>query len=382
MARAYSADNGWMSPFASGHVRAGNRGRYPPPIPCPTIVTRPETSPLATTSHPGRRLAVVAVGLASSLFFLWFVLRKADLGAAWAALKEADLGLLLMAALVVELVYVAQALRWRVLAATPSVSRRHFLALVFAGIATNNVLPLRIGDLLRSRWLANAAHIGTGRALGTVFRDRLSDVIVLVVGLVVTLPLVGATAWGRHIAIGGAVLLVLCGLVIAGALAYTVRRPREGRGERSTLRRIVRDVLEEIASPLGRHRIAIALVLSVVAWTVWAVAAGIVCRSLGFRLSPVDLVFVTCVINLGVAIPSSPGFVGTYQWLGVAALGAVGIDSDLGLAFALLMQAIWFVPTTVVGGPIALHEGGRDVLWLGRRRAEPASADLAANDGS
>ena len=343
-------------------------------------MTKIETPPVAKTSHPRRRLAVVGVGLASSLFFLWFVLRKADLGAAWAALKEADLGLLLVGAVVVELVYVAQALRWRVLAATPSVSRRHFFALVLAGIASNNVLPLRIGDLLRSRWLANAAHIGTGRALGTVFRDRLSDVIVLVAGLVVTLPLVGSTAWGRHIAIGGAVLLVLCGLVVGGALVYTVRHPREGRPERSTLRRIMRDVLEEIASPIGRHRIAIALVLSVLAWTIWAVAAGFVCRSLGFRLSPVDLVFVTCVINLGVAIPSSPGFVGTYQWLGVAALGAVGVDSDFGLAFALLMQAIWFLPTTVVGGPIALHEGGSDVLGSRRRHPEATAADPGAEE--
>jgi glycosyltransferase 2 family protein len=335
--------------------------------------TRPEAP---ASSPPWRRLAVVGVGVASSLFFLWFVLRRADLGNVWAAVREADLGLLLAAALVVELVYVAQASRWRVIAATPSVSRRHFLALVLAGIASNNVLPLRIGDLLRGRWLAKAATIATGRALGTVFRDRLSDVVVLVVGLVVTLPVVGTTAWGRHIAIGGAALLVLCGLVIGGALAYTARRPRAGRGERSLLRRVVRDVLDEIASPIGRRRIVAALAFSVVAWTVWAAAAGLVCRSLGFHLSPVELVFVTCVINLGVAIPSSPGFVGTYQWLGVSALGAVGIDSDLGLAFALLMQAIWFVPTTVVGGPIALHEGGRDVLGRRSPTATPAPSDV------
>jgi uncharacterized protein (TIRG00374 family) len=324
------------------------------------------------------RLALVGLGVASSLFFLWFVLRRSDLGEAWAALREADLATLLAAAVVVELVYVAQALRWRVIAATPSVSRRHFLALVLAGIASNNVLPLRIGDLLRSRWLAKSASIPTGRALGTVFRDRLTDVVVLVAGLGVTLPLVGSTAWGRQIAIGGAALLVLCGVVIGGALVYTARRPRETRGDRSLLRRIVRDVLDEIASPIGRRRIAAALALGALAWTIWAVAAGLVCRSLGFHLSPVELVFVACVINLGVAIPSSPGFVGTYQWLGVSALGAVGIDSDLGLAFALLMQAIWFVPTTVVGGPIALREGGRDVL--GRRWRGPA-VEAAAKTG-
>jgi uncharacterized protein (TIRG00374 family) len=298
------------------------------------------------------------------------VLRRADLAAAWAALKNADPATLLAAALVIELVYVAQALRWRVIAATPSVPRRHFLALVLAGIASNNVLPLRIGDLLRGRWLANAARFPTGRGLGTVFRDRLSDVVVLVLSLLVTIPLVGSTPWERRIAIGGAALLVVCALIVGGALLHEARRSHgEGR-RRSRLWRLVDDWLREIASPMGRRRLAAALALSVLAWSIWAVAAGLVCRSLGIHLSAVDLVFVTGVINMGVAIPSSPGFVGTYQWLSVAALGAVGVEASLALAFALLMQATWFVPTTVIGGPIALHEGGRDLL--GRRHPRPA----------
>jgi glycosyltransferase 2 family protein len=323
-----------------------------------------------------RRVLLVSLGIASSVFFLWLVLRGADLGAVWAALREANLAVLLAAAAVIQLVYVAQALRWRGLAATPSVSRRHFLALVYAGIATNNVLPLRIGDLLRGRWLANAANIPTGRALGSVFRDRLSDVVVLVAGLIATVPLVGSAAWVQRIAVGGAVLLALFGLVIAAALVNTRRRPRVRRQQHGSVRGLVRDLLDEVASPLGRRRIAAALALSVLAWTIWAAAAGLVCRSLGIRVSPVDLVFVTCVINLGVAIPSSPGFVGTYQWLGVSALAVVGIDGNIALAFALLMQAVWLIPTTVIGGPIALRETGRDALGHRTRQSAAAAVDL------
>jgi len=308
---------------------------------------------------------VLLIGIASSALFLWFVLRNADVGAAWVALKDADRRLLLAAAVVVEFVYMAQALRWRVIAATPSVSHRHFLALVLAGIASNNVLPLRIGDLLRSRWLATAARIPTGRGLGTVFRDRLCDVVVLLAFLLLTIPFVGSAVWERRIAVGGAAIVAVCALVIAGAVLRQVLRPKSERGGRSRLWRLVDDLLHEIASPIGRRHIAAALALSVLAWLTWAAAAGLVCRSLGIHLSAVELVFATSVINLGVAIPSAPGFVGTYQWLSVSALATVGVDADLALAFAFLMQAVWYLPTTVVGGPIALHEGGRDLL--GRR---------------
>ena len=69
-------------------------------------------------------------------------------------------------------------------------------------------------------------------------------------------------------------------------------------------------------------------------------------------------------------IPSSPGFIGTYQWLAVAALGAVSVDGDVAIAFSLLMQGIWFVPTTIVGGAIAIREVHRDAT-RGRSRGTP-----------
>jgi len=90
-------------------------------------------------------------------------------------------------------------------------------------------------------------------------------------------------------------------------------------------------------------------VLSVGAWLVWAVAAILVARAVGVELTLVEAIFVTAAINLGVAIPSSPGFVGTYQWLGVSALALFGVSKEAGLAFAITMQAVWWVPTTLVG---------------------------------
>ncbi len=94
--------------------------------------------------------------------------------------------------------------------------------------------------------------------------------------------------------------------------------------------------------------------------------------------------FVTAVINLGVVIPSSPGFIGTYQWLAVSALGVVGVDGDVAIAFSLLMQAVWFIPTMLVGGVIAIREVHREAT---RQRPEPERPSpfawvIAMPDGS
>ena len=315
-----------------------------------------------------RGAALLAVGIASSVFFLWLVFRSADLDAVWTALRSADVGLVVLATIVIQGVYVAQGARWRLVADTLEQTVRRFYALVLGGIGANNILPLRIGDLLRARWLAKLAAIPSGQAFGSVLRDRACDVITLVVALAVSLPIVGDPDWVRRVAIGGAVLVAGVAVAIGGAVIYTRLRPRDRRLGRSRLRQLLRDTVDEVASPIGRRRLLAALGLSVVAWSVWAVAAGMVGRSLGFRLSPIELVFVTAVVNLGVVIPSSPGFIGTYQWLAVSALAVVGVDGEVAIAFSILMQAIWFIPTTIVGGPIAVrevHRGPRSVSTPG-----------------
>lgn len=329
-------------------------------------------------SHPAlRRIGVFAFGVVSSTLFLILVLRRADLAQAWEALLEASLWQVLLGSAVIQFVYLAQALRWRIVAGLSGRRRRYF-ALVVAGVGVNNVLPLRIGDLLRARWLAAGEGVPTGRAVGSVFRDRAADVVALVVVLVVTLPVVGGAVWADRLVAAGLVLLVALACVVAAALWYTRRRPRQRLPARSRPRTLVRDVLDELASALSRRRIGFALALSFAAWGIWAAAARLVCQSLGIDVTVVEVLFVTGVVNLGVAIPSSPGFVGTYQWLGVSALGVVGVAAEPALAFAIVMQGIWFVPTTIVGGALALREVRDDPIRRRRRTQsypEPVGKD-------
>ena len=117
-------------------------------------------------------------------------------------------------------------------------------------------------------------------------------------------------------------------------------------------RRFARDTMEGLSEPLARPRARRCSSLSVGAWAAWALAAILAARAVGIELTLVEAVFVTAALNLGVAIPSSPGFVGTYQWLGVSALALFGVSEEAGLAFAIVMQAVWYVPTTLVGAVV------------------------------
>jgi uncharacterized protein (TIRG00374 family) len=306
--------------------------------------------------------AALVVGVPVSAVLLWLASRGADLDRVRVALADAAVGPLVLALGAFVLVYATQAIRWRLIAAVSTVRWWGFLEMVLSSVACNNVLPARIGDLLRARWLGRRAAIPGGRALATVVLDRSCDLVTLFVFLLATLPEVAGPGWSRRIALGALALMIGIAALIVFARMYTRRRARGRLVSRSLVRRVLRDVVEGLAQPMGRRRLGAALLLSVGAWLAFAAAAILVGRSLGIHLGLVDAVFATAVINLGVALPSSPGFVGTYQWLGVAALAVAGVDRSSGLAFAILLQAIWYIPTTLVGGVLLILRGARALV--------------------
>lgn len=324
----------------------------------------------------GSRAALLGlvVGLPLSVVLLWLALRGADLAEIRSALADANVGFVALGVAGMAAVYTGQAVRWRAVARTPEVTTARFGEMVVSGVAVNNVLPGRVGDLLRARWLQVVARVSAGRALATVFVDRAFDVLALCAFLAISLPFVSNAEWLRRIIVGGLVLLIVLGFALAAARVYTRHLSRERRGRRSLPRRIVRDTLEGLADPIDRVRAVVLVGISLGTWAMWGLAAWFVAEALGIELSPLEVIFVTAVINLGVAIPSSPGFIGTYQWLGVSALALFDVTTDQALAFSILLQAVWYIPTTLVGGGLLLRRTVR------RIRRSSGSAPTMAPD--
>ena len=295
-------------------------------------------------------LVTLVVGLPLSAVFLWLSVRGADLDAVRHTIGGADPVALAATVGLIALMYALQSLRWRRIAGG-SLPRRQTFGMLLAGLAVNNVVPGRVGDLLRANWIARATSVPGGRGLATVVLDRGGDMIVLAATLFVCLPLVAHAAWVDRLVIGAGVVVVLFVLVL-GAARFYVRRGGRLASRRGRARRLVHDTLAGLSAPMPTSDKVAVVVLSVFAWLAWSAAAIVCARSIGIAISPVEAMFLAGVVNLGVAIPSSPGFVGTYQWLVISTLALYGIGHDDALAFAVLFQACWYIPTTLVGGAL------------------------------
>ena len=303
--------------------------------------------------------AGLVLGLPASVVLLLLAARGVDAGTVYENVRRADslriaLGLSAFGAF-----YLLQAIRWRWVARREgALSVGRFLQFVIGAIACNNVVPGRPGDFLRAHWLGRAAGSARTRALGTVVVDRASDVLVLVAALGSTLLFVGHEAsWLARIDLAAAVLGAALLLGLLGARFYVRRRP--GGVASSRVGRLVGGVLAGAAETVNRRDAPVVAFLSAAAWSAWAVGAWSIAAAVGIPLSPFEVIFIMAVVNLGVAIPSSPGFIGTYQWLCVASLALLGIDGERAFAFSVILHAAWFVPTTVAGAALLAHRGMR-----------------------
>jgi glycosyltransferase 2 family protein len=325
-------------------------------------VIEPGTSSLLRTTGrlAARResLLALAVGLPVSGLLLYLSVRKLDVNTVVTALRAADATRLALAVAIIPLMYGVQALRWRWIARQEArVSTWRFVQYVIGAVALNNAVPGRPGDFLRAHWLGRAANASRVNTLGTVVVDRSADLLTLLAALAVVFPFVGPDVpWLRHLAL--VAVAIIAGSTIGLVIAYRLRRRLLNRVG-SRFPRVLMETgkllraMRRSCDPIGIVGIVVA---SVVSWGLWGVAAWLVAGSVGVSISPIQIAFLMAIVNLGVAIPSSPGFVGTYQWLCVSALAVFGVSRPDAFAFSVLMHAVWFVPSSIAG--IALIAGG------------------------
>ncbi len=83
---------------------------------------------------------------------------------------------------------------------------------------------------------------------------------------------------------------------------------------------------------------------------------------------PVEAAFVVAALSLAITVPSSPGFIGVFQWVGQQALVLpFGAKYDLASALAITLTAhlVYYLLTTALG-VIGLWRFGQSFAQLGR----------------
>ena len=318
------------------------------------------------------------IGILISVLCIFLVLRGVDLGQTarlFDHIQPAWVGLAIVAG-IADLVF--RALRWRsLIAPIHSVPLRRLSGYMMVGYLANNVLPARLGELVRSHYLGDREGISRSATLGTVLVERVVDTVVLVgigAGAILVLNIRGVVVSAILVGIAIAGLLVVAlAMALAAHRLPGARRAAALLGRRPRLKGMVlrlRDGLRVAALP---RTIAAAAILSVAAWSCTVVAVLAAGQALGIQLTVGEGALLAAGTNLATAVPSGPGYLGTFEYAGQTIAAAFGLPAARGLAMALLIHVLTLVITSV-GGVAAL-------IRLGWQRRVPAGAPITGAPG-
>ena len=302
-----------------------------------------------------------AVGLALTVFLLWWVFRDVPWSEVMEVLHQANVPLTVLSVVVATMIFPLRARRWRPIlhAVQPDIPFGPLWRATAMGFMANSILPSRMGELVRAYALTRETSVTFSAAFASLVVDRVFDgfVVLLLMVLAMLDPAFPAGVSAATYAGTGAAVIVGIALVLYAIVFFPDRlirlfelfarrvAPRfEERGR--TLLRAFADGLSVLRHPA---RFMEVFLWATALWVTQAVSFWIMFRALGINAPFSAALFVQGLIVLFVALPSTPGFFGLFEAAAKIGLVMYGVSEGLAVAWGFIFHVLSLIPITLIG---------------------------------
>jgi len=306
------------------------------------------------------------IGILVSLVCLYLAARGIHFHSLLEALGQVQYLWLLPALGLLVFAMLARAYRWRLLLYPLSELRiGRLFNLLNIGYLVNSVSPLRLGDVLRVYLCAELHRLSVVRAFSTVVVERIVDTLTIVFLLLLLIPFVSLPAGLARPAFG--VGLVAIGAVLI--LFFVVSRreqslalfdrlaTRFGFLDWEPFRRSVVSAVDGLTVLHSWQSMMGVGIGSLAAWLSTALQFYVVMQAMGLRLPFTAALLMLCLTSLGMVVPSSPGYIGLFEYLTVVSLAVFGVSREAALGYAFVVHALGYLAPVVLGGIAIWIEG-------------------------
>ncbi|MDW7777081.1 MAG: lysylphosphatidylglycerol synthase transmembrane domain-containing protein [Methanosarcinales archaeon] len=315
-------------------------------------------SPIKRLAEP-RTLFSFAV----ALFVLYFLFSRIEFDRIIEVIQDASPGYIIAAAAVYFGSLPVRGERWRLLLNNIGVkaglkdASEIFMLSWFA----NTLVPAKMGDVYRGYLAKKAWGIPISKSFGTVYVERIYDVLLLVILMGVSSIMVFGTdipqAIRLSLAFGFAILVILVSVVVgfsSGKTAIARRLP-------ARFEQIFTHFAEGLHESAGRGSVFLIIFYTIAIWGMETVRLYFVVASLsstysiGIGISLI--VFVALSAALVSALPITPSGLGAVEFAIVGVLVLVGVDVGVAAGIAILDRAVSYWGLVVLGAMVYVVSG-------------------------
>ncbi|NQV30658.1 MAG: flippase-like domain-containing protein [Candidatus Marinimicrobia bacterium] len=316
--------------------------------------------------HPLKFLISIAV----SLGLVYYSFKDLQWEPFWLALKSINYWILVVGAMVLIFSNVVRAARWRILLSPQKVvGRKQLFEAVMMGYMGNNVLPFKLGEVLRAVVVAKRHGMKVSGVGASIVVERGLDMFSFLILAGIYGLLVPSFETARLLSILG--LLSLLMVILFG---FWVNRQHDRFSRRA-------EIWSEKMTESGHPKRAAHLMsifkgletiwrmpkpLQVIAqtsflWFLYLLVTILGLAAFDFNLSMWELWEVSLVLliftTLSLAIPAAPGYVGTYHGAVLAALMVFNIEDNQARAFAIVLHLMNYLIYTPTGAWYLMKAG-------------------------
>ena len=322
-----------------------------------------------------KKKILLIAGILVSIICSWLFARKIEWSSLGEAFREAKYIYIFPTVIILFIAHYIRAIRWEVLLSPiKRVSVLNLFSANMIGFMANNVLPARLGEVIRPIMIARKEKIKVSTSLATVAIERVFDIL----GVIVIASLLFCFLPSDNETNSQAVILQLkkwsaimafLGICAITTLFLLSLYPKKAGAVFEKLLFVfphhLRDklvnMLQSFISGLQvfdhKTKLLWAGALSIVIWLLNAASIYVLCYSFDIGLSFAGSCFVAVCLALAVALPQAPGFIGVFHIATQKSLDVFGIDLSSAQSFAILLWAINFVPITITGLLFLWREG-------------------------
>lgn len=318
-----------------------------------------------------RRWFLLVLGFAISAVFLYLALEGLSLREVWLDLKHADYWWIIPGVVVYFVAVWARTWRWHyLLRPIKRVGLKRLFPIVVIGYMGNNVYPFRAGEVIRAWVLRRNEEVSISASLATIIVERIFDGLVMLIFVFVALPFAPIpppydqiVIWMTALFFG--VLIAFFVLALRPELTqriYTAVIKQVVPGER--VQEGILDIMDRFMDGLSSLRspadMLMTLTSSILIWLTETTKYWFVMHAFDFQVSFFVLMLMTAVVNLATTVPSSPGYVGTFDEPGIEILKVFSVEENVAAAYTLVLHAALFFPITLLGFYFMVRQG---VKW-------------------
>lgn len=335
-----------------------------------------------------KKTIIFILSIILSIVCSWLFVRKIEWSLLKNALKEANYWYVIPTLIVALLIYVVRALRWQgLLSHIKRVSVLNLLSITLIGFMANNILPARVGEVLRPFILYKKEDVKFSTSLATVIVERIFDMLGLIIFTVAVIALLPHPAHHNSVVQlsanethtvkesiipslkKGTEVFAAVGVLTIASLFLIVIKPDFFKKVLSKLCFFLPHKLKDKILGLydsfvhglkileNKTQTAWVMTLSLVVWVLGGAEIYLLGFSFHMHLPFMGACLIAICLALATALPQAPGYIGVFHIAVLSSLDIFGIQTTAAQSYAIVLWAIGILPSTLMGFFFLWREG-------------------------